>query len=202
MNIRKLYRLHHKLLNVRGWYFLLPAIIFGLLAIHGLRSNYSTMVELREAVYTADQQNGDVEGALQKLRQHVHSHMNTDLTSGTNAIKPPIQLKARYDRLMAAEQERIKQLNAQVTAQAEQICAARHPEAGFNAPRVACIQEYVRTNGAKAQPIPDQLYKFDFVSPGWTPDLAGISLVLTVIFLILFATRFGLERYMRHRLNS
>lgn len=186
---------------LKAWYFLVPAIIFALLAVHGLRSNYSTMVTLREQVYVADQQNGDVETALTNLRSHVYNHMNTDLASGTSAIRPPIQLKSRYERLAGNEQERIKAANTQVAAQGEQVCAAQFPAAGFNAPRVACIQDYVSRNAStKAVAVPDSLYKFDFISPRWSPDLAGWSIVLTVIFIVLFIARIVIERVVRKRI--
>jgi hypothetical protein len=45
------------------------------------------MIELREQVFEADKEDGDVEGALRELREHVHSHMNTDLASGENAVQ-------------------------------------------------------------------------------------------------------------------
>jgi hypothetical protein len=201
MNIRKLNHVHHKIAFIKPWYFLVPAIIFALMAISGLRQNYATMIELREAVYTVDQENGDIEAALKELREHVHNHMNTNLSSGSNAIKPPIQLKARYERLVAANKAAISNQNAQVTARGESICAARYPAGGFNAPRVECIQEYVRTNAVVEQPVPDQLYKFDFISPRWSPDLAGNSIVISALFFILFFGRIGLEFYMRKRLS-
>lgn len=201
MNIRKLYYLHRKLAAAKAWYFLIPALIFALFAVQALRSNYSTMVTLREAVYVADQQNGDVETALARLRQHVHGHMNTNLSSGSNAIKPPIQLKARYERLVAAESERIKTLNAQTNAAGEQACSQQFPAAGFNAPRVACIQDYVAANAVKQRSIPDQLYKFDFVSPKWSFDKAGVSILLSVVFIILFVSRLVLEFYLRRKIH-
>jgi len=201
MNIRKLYYLHHRFLFLKAWYFLVPAIIFALLAVHGLRSNYSKMVELREEVYKVDQADGDIETALRNLREHVYGHMNTNLTSGNNAIKPPIQLKARYERLAAGEKERIKAANAQISAQGEQVCAQQFPAAGFNAPRVACAQDYLARNAVKESPVTESLYKFDFISPRWSPDLAGFSIVLSLIFFILFLARVGLEMYMRRRLS-
>lgn len=202
MNNKKLYHLHHRFTFLRAWYFLIPAAIFAVLAVQGLRTNYTTMVELRKAVYVADEQNGDVETALTTLRKHVYGHMNTNMSSGTNAIKPPIQLKARYERLAAVDKERVKQANLQVTVTAEQVCGAQFPGTGFNAPRVACVQEYVRANGnAKQQTIPDDLYKFDFASPKWSPDKAGISILLSSIFLVLFVARMLLEYYMRRRLR-
>lgn len=172
--------------GIKPWYFLLTALIFALISIAALRANNTTMLRLRDAVVAADQKNGDVEGALQDLRRHVYGHMNTDLSSGNNAIKPPIQLKARYERLAAADQERLKQANSAVTTQAEATCSAQFPATGYNAPRVACVQEYVRTKASTASTIPDSLYKFDFVSPRWSPDLAGVSLVLSLASFILF----------------
>lgn len=201
MHIRKLYYYHHKAAILKAWYFLIPAIIFAVLAVQGLRSNYSTMVSLREAVYTADQQNGDTEAALARLRAHVHGHMNTNLASGNNAIKPPIQLKARYERLMATEAERIKATNLQVTAAGEQVCAQQFPGTGFNAPRVACVQSYVSTHAVTEHTVPEQLYKFDFVSPKWSFDQAGISILLSVVFFILFIARLVLEYFMRRRIR-
>lgn len=201
MNIRKLYYLHHRFLFLKAWYFLLPAIIFALLAVHGLRGNYSTMTKLRDEVYKADQQNGDIEGALRNLRKHVYGHMNTDLASGNNAISPPIQLKAEYERLSAGEEERIKAQNAQIAARGEQTCAQKFPQAGFNAPRVACLQDYVAANSVKERTVPEQLYKFDFISPRWSPDLAGFSIVFSILFFILFIARVLLERYMLKKLE-
>lgn len=201
MNLRKLNYLHHRFAFLKAWYFLIPAVIFALLAVQGLRSNYSTMVELREAVYAADRQDGDIEAALNDLRRHVHGHMNTNLASGSNAIKPPIQLKASYDRLMADQLEKIKAGNARVTATAENICGARFPAGGFNAPRVACVQDYVGAHAQKASDIPDSLYKFDFVTPRWSPDLAGFSIFFSALFFVLFLARFGFERYMKKKLQ-
>lgn len=201
MHIRKLYYLHHRFAFLKAWYFLVLAIIFAVLAVSGLRSNYSKMVELREAVYVADRENGDIEAALKNLREHVYGHMNTNLASGNNAIKPPIQLKERYNRLAAVENEKVKAQNEQVAARAEQTCAQQFPAAGYNAARVTCVQNYVSANAVKPQTVSDSLYKFDFISPRWSPDLAGIGIVLSVIFFVLFLARAGLEYYMRRRLS-
>lgn len=201
MDKKNLHYIHKRLSRFHAWYFLVIALFFLCLAIVGLRQNYSTMVTLRQAVYEADEKNGDVEKALQQLRQHVHGHMNTNLSSGSNAIKPPIQLKARYNRLVAAEEERIKAANAGVTATAETICGQRFPAGGFNAPRVACIQEYVEVNAQKPNIVPDALYKFDFITPRWSPDLAGWSLLGFGLFTILFISRLITERWLKRQLH-
>ncbi len=161
---------------------LISAVIF----VVSMRSNYSEMVELREAVKVADENNKDVEKALQNLREHVHSHMNTDLTSGANAIRPPIQLKGEYERLLKKEQSKVKQANENVAEKAKSICASRYPAGGLNPPRVACIQDYIQENSVEVGGVQDDLYKFDFVSPKWSPDLAGFSLVVLIASLSAF----------------
>jgi hypothetical protein len=200
MNIKILYHIHKKLGLVRPVYFLFASFLFLGLAVYGLRQNNFKMIELREAVVVADQKNGNVEGALRKLRAHVHGHMNTNLASGDFAIRPPIQLKARYDRLVAAEQPRVNAKNAEIAKKGEAVCAAKHPAAGFNAPRVACVQDYVAQNAVKPNSIPDDLYKFDFVSPHWSPDLAGWSLVAAGLLFLLFVSRLAVEKWLRDRL--
>ena len=167
-------------------YIFLLAVVFGLISISALRSNYMNMVELRNAVNTADKENGDVEKALQELRSHVYSHMNTNLATGNSAIKPPIQLKYRYERLQAKAGETVKVVNARVSVEGERICGAQFPSGGFNPNRVKCIQDYVAVNAVTENSVPDDLYKFDFISPKWSADLAGISLVITAILSIVF----------------
>jgi hypothetical protein len=202
MNKKQLHHLYKRIRLIKPWYLLVLLVFFALLAVYGLRHNYKTMVELRDAVYTADAQNGNVETALQDLRRHVYGHMNTNLSSGKNAIKPPIQLKARYERLSAGDQVRIKQQNDAISAQGEAICAQQYPAAGYNAPRVACLQEYMRVHATTTvSSVPDALYKFDFISPRWSPDLAGWSIVFAVIFLILLILRVILERVIKKKLH-
>ncbi|MDB5165975.1 MAG: hypothetical protein JWM37_47 [Candidatus Saccharibacteria bacterium] len=154
--------------------------VSGIVSVIALRHNFQTMTKLRSAVYTADEKNGDVEGALKSLREHIYSHMNTDLTSGTNTIYPPIQLKYRYDRLVAAQQA--DQSNSQMYSEAQAYCEQQNPTDFSGKSRVPCIKDYVEAHGVKAQTtIPESLYKFDFVSPRWSPDVAGWSLVIAAV---------------------
>lgn len=183
--------------SINPLFLLLGAAVAGLISINALRQNAFTTNRLREAVTVADQQNGDVEKALQDLRRHVYGHMNTNLTTGANPIKPPIQLKYRYERLVAAEQERVKVQNQQVAARAESVCGQQFPAGGFNAPRVACIQDYMSANAVKAGGVADDLYKFDFVSPRWSPDLAGWSMVVATLLGVAFVLKIAVSRLLR-----
>jgi hypothetical protein len=195
MDKKRLYHYHKRLQLLNAWYFLAAALIFLVIAVYGLRQNNFTMIRLRQAVITADQQNGDTAKALNELRAYVYGHMNTNLASGDFAIRPPIQLKNRYDKLVTAEQDRVKALNQAVTTEAENICGQQFPAAGPNIPRLNCIQQYITDHAVKPQEIPADLYKFDFLSPRWSPDLAGISLVLSGLFFCTFVLRYSVERW-------
>src|SRR5690348_18457865 len=74
--------------------FILSLIV----SLIALRHNNEHMVYLRNQLYAADKNNGDVNQALNNLRSYVYSHMNTDLSAGNNGIKPPIQLKYKIGR--------------------------------------------------------------------------------------------------------
>jgi hypothetical protein len=197
--------LHHVLKRLRAVpaaAFLISGIVLLVIAVFALRANNLRMLELREAVFAADEQNGDVEAALRDLREHVYAHMNTDLTASNNGIYPPIQLKYRYDRLVGAEKDRVSAVNAQVAIDAQNYCEQRFPGSFSGGPRVPCISEYIDANGASEQPISEALYQFDFESPGWSPDLAGWSIVLGLLSLVMgvsiLAFEYGLRAYL-HR---
>jgi hypothetical protein len=193
MNKRRLHHFWRKFRLIKPWYFFAIALVFGVLCVGGLRSNYQHMVSLRNDVYQADKDNGNTTQALTNLRAYVNAHMNTNLVSGADAVYPPIQLKYTYDRLVSAASNQATQINSQVYTQAQQYCEQLYPGSFSGGPRVPCITAYVNSHGAQQQPIPDDLYKFSFASPVWSPDLAGWSMVVAILAaslgVILFVTR-------------
>lgn len=201
MHKRAIHHFWTKIRPVGYGYFLGAFIMCGSVTLLALRQNNLNALRLRDKVVQTDEQNGDVEAALRELRTYVHSHMNTSLASGPGSIKPPVQLKYRYERLQRAEKERVSKLNEKVYTDAQTECERRIPS-GTIAGRVPCVQEYVSRNTVREQPIPDALYKFDFQPPLWSPDLAGFSLLLTFIFFALFIIRFILEQWLKASLHG
>lgn len=173
---------------LRDKIFLLVCVLLILntvICISALRNNNKQMVVLRNAVYVADKNNGDVSGALNKLRAFVHAHMNTGLSSGSNAIKPPIQLKYTYERLASIEELRVQAANARVYTEAQNYCQTQNPVDFSGRSRVPCVTDYVTNHGVAAVSIPPGLYQFDFVSPTWSPDLAGWSVALEIVLVFV-----------------
>jgi hypothetical protein len=196
---KQLHHLWRRIRPIKTWYLFAAFLLCATVCAFTLRNNNLTMVSLRNQVYQADKDNADVEGALQKLRSYVNAHMNTNLSSGNESVYPPIQLKYTYERLQQAEQSKVTGSNDQVYSDAQHYCEQLYPGSFSGGPRVPCIEKYVTEHGssAKAKDIPASLYKFDFVSPRWSPDLAGWTMALSILLLALTVLRFLLGRLLR-----
>lgn len=202
MNKRKLHHFWTLLRKVRYYWLLGLCLISATVALVALRHNNQTMVQLKAAVFIADEKDGDVETALKNLREYVYKHLNTNLAAGANAVRPPIQLKYRYERLVAAEKAKVEEASSKIYTDAQTSCEQRFPAGLSGSNRIPCIKEYVDSHGVTAKTIPEEQYKFDFVSPAWTPDLAGWSIVATVFFFLLFVLRFLGETILRYELRG
>jgi len=181
----------HRIKPVKVQYLLILTAVCGIICVGALRHNNQVMGQLRQDVFTADKNNTDVVGALQKLQAYVTSHMNTSLVKDDNAVYPPIQLQYTYQRLQEAAKEKAAAANATLYSEAQAYCERVNSTDFSGRNRVPCIEKYVTDNGGqKPAAIPDSVYKFNFASPRWSADLAGISLVLTVLLAFLTVLRF------------
>lgn len=186
-------------ISARTWLILF--IISSLVCIFALRHNNQQMVKLRDAVYAADKNGGDVNAALNNLSHYVYSHMNTNLSDGTNGIYPPIQLQYTYQRLLQAQAAKLQEANQSVYSGAQNYCRSIGQTA-WGLGTITCIQNYVVNHGVKAAVninIPQGLYEFDFISPTWSPDLAGWSLLASILLLIALLAKLAYARYFTHK---
>lgn len=196
--------LHHVLVglrHVRYMYLIAACLAAGTCFVFAYRNNNVTALRLRDELLQVDKNNGDVEAALKKLRQFTYGHMNAGLSS-QNGVYPPIQLVYRYERLQAEAKANAKPMprnDAQIAADAAVHCGVA---IGV---RNACVQAYQEEQVTKQQPtvtIPDALYKFDFVAPLWSPDLAGWSLVATLVLGLMLLTRYATERWLAEQIKG
>lgn len=167
------------------------------LAIFGLRRNNQVMGQLREAVFVADAQDGDIEGALQRLRNHVIHHMNSDLVQNREAddtqTEKPIQLAYKYYRdTLAVHQSVVDQLGSGMPAILDRARAVCETDEVPISERLVCLQAQTQRLGGSGyppiEPLVKDFYVFDYVSPDWSPDLAGWSIVifrLTLLAIII-----------------
>jgi hypothetical protein len=198
MDKRYAHHLWTRIRPIKPWYFLALTVFFAILSAYSLRNNYTHMVRLREQVYAADKAGQGVNEALQDLRGFVGHHMNTNLTTGDTSVYPPIQLKYTYDRLIQAKSQQTSDYNAQIYTKAQKYCESKIPSGFSGRYRIACIQRYVTSHNASATYISPDMYKFDFYSPRWSPDLAGGSIVLGIVsfagFLVALLIRTVVRR--------
>ncbi len=153
------------------------------LGVYSLRQNNLRMLELRDAVFTADRDDGDTGAALSSLQIYVVSHMNTRLPK--LGKEKAIQLKYTYERRLAADKARVSAERATISVQGTDYCKSTFPGASF-AVRSQCVEEYYAAHPVKSLEIPVELYSYDFVTPFWVPDTAGLSLLATTaLFLVL-----------------
>lgn len=171
-------------------------IVFVVLSIVGLTNNSKVAVEKFDTLNAVDAAGGDVEAALSDLREHIYNHMNTRIGNDLG-IYPPIQLDDTYNRLVEAERQRVSQINSALEPEAIAFCEAQNPTGFSGRFRLDCIEQYKDENGAKEQIINEDLYKFDFVPPVWSPDLAGFSILFAIVFFFTFLVQLIL--YLRIR---
>lgn len=157
----------------------------------------------RDAVYAADRDNGDVQGALSELQLYVTAHMNTSLTTGNANVYPPIQLQYTYQRLVQQQGSQQQNNNDQLYTQAQAYCQSVNPNDFSGRNRVPCIEQYVRERGSTiqmAKPVSPSLYQFSFASPRWSPDLAGYSLLAFIVLIAATVVKFAVDKvFKRHK---
>lgn len=149
------------------------------------------MVERRSAVIAADEAGNqdDIIRRLYDLQHYVSSHMNTDMGKG-------VYLEASYKRdsqkvLDAASSQ--QNANGNIYKKAQEVCAPRF--SGYSAAYLQCttseLAKYPAANdliSAAKLPVADS-YLHDFVSPVWSPDFAGWSVVVCLILALLIVIR-------------
>lgn len=185
MNKRRLHHAWTKIRWIKPRYFLALALTSGVICVIALHDNNIHMLGLRNDVFSADQNNGDVQTALNRLQAYVTGHMNTNLSTGTS-VYPPIQLKYTYQRLLQTQADQLAQSNSQLYTEAQHYCEQQNSVDFSGHNRVPCIEQYVQSKAsAQLTPIPDALYKFSFATPRWSPDLAGWSLIVAIVSALL-----------------
>lgn len=182
---------------IKPWQFLVLTIISSSICIYSLRQNNEHMNYLRNQVYAADKDGGNVKAALLNLARYVTSNMNTSLDSGPNGVYPPIQLKYSYQRVTANQSQSLAQQNSTLYTQAEDYCQMAIPQGFSGRYRVPCIEQYISSHSLQGTNVPVALYEFDFISPAWSPDLAGWTLVSSVVLGLLTIISYGLK--LNHR---
>ncbi len=184
-----------KINRVKTWQLIILLLMSSVVSVIFLRLNSLNMMELKHAVVEADETGSSeiLKQSLVDLQEYVSGHMNTSLGSGFYLVK-----SFERDR-QAAEQSLPSEINPNSTEYqaAELECRSnwRYNLESFREDYVKCVQDRVASLSAQANPATNvklpssDLYRVNFVSPLWSPDLAGFSVLLSVIIVVLIIVR-------------
>jgi hypothetical protein len=172
-----------KLQRVKTWHLVVLLILSSFLAATFLRLNNIGMIERRNAVISADEVGNKeiTKDRLYDLQRYVSSHMNTNLGKG-------VYLESSYKRDTQAAYEAVES-DSNVYRLVQEYCMPRF--SNWSQAYVQCVanrlSEYPETELPK---LPNtSAYLHSFVSPLWSPDFAGWSLLICAILLVAIIFR-------------
>lgn len=160
------------------------------LAATFLRLNNIGMMQRRDAVLAADKA-GDTEAMqsrLYDLQRYASQHMNSD----TGVFY--LEQQYRRDAQKAADAaSNTSNPNGNIQVKADSVCRPQY--AAWSIAYVQCFADEL----AKYPPSPDpaqnvtlpstSLYRYSFVSPLWSPDFAGFSVLVCIAIILVIVGR-------------
>lgn len=187
-------KLHHWLVMLRHiklWQLLIVLVLLAAASAYLLRQNNLDMVERRNLVKQADEQAGDVQKALTSLQTYVSAHMNTQLGEG---VFLEHTYQRTYDEAVQKAASAVNP-NSQAYKDIEAGCRADYTRTGSFSAYMGCIESKVKALSPGSDPLAGvkppviELYKFNFVSPLWSPDFAGLAVLATLFVTLLIMLR-------------
>lgn len=148
------------------------------------------MVERRASVLQADKTGNDADIAsnLYALQRYSAAAMN--------ASSGPIYLEESYKRDVKKITENAQHqsnVTAKIAQQADATCKAQY--SGYSQAYVQCfVAEQNKHSASKNLDVPlrfpnPELYRHDYISPLWSPDFAGWTLLVCMLLLLLIIAR-------------
>lgn len=196
-------KIHHYLRIVQSlktWQLVIILLLMIFVSATLLRINNLGMLERRQAVIEADK-SGDEEKTLQalhELRKYVNSHMNTSL--GRGVYLEQSYVKARDAAIEEAAKATATNPNSAAYEQASMECRSRFAGGteSFRNDYVQCVIDRVGsltqgqdpTTGINLPKV--DTYRYNFVSPVWSPDLAGFSVLFTLLIALAIVLRIAI----------
>lgn len=182
-----------RLRRVKTWQLFALLLLVGFIAATFLRLNNIGMVERRNAVLSADKSGNPsvTQNRLYDLQRYVSTHMNANMGS--------LYLESQYKRdsqkaIDVASND--DNPNGNVTKKAQEVCAPRYAHlGGYSQAYEQCMLTEINSNGPAADPTSVVVlpkadeYRHSYTSPIWTPDFAGLSVLVCVLILLVIIGR-------------
>lgn len=181
----------------------------GFISATFLRLNNIGMIQRRDAVLQADKGTDATitQTRMYDLQRYVTAHMNANM--GTLYLEN--QYKRDSQKVISAAADD-NNTNGNVFKKAQEVCAPRYASLGsYSQAYQQCVISELNSFSPSGEPasqvnLPkaDQ-YRFSYVSPVWSPDFAGFSVLICVFIVLLIFARLAaigilkLILKMRHR---
>lgn len=201
-NRREVKRNMKRLERVKTWQLVILLVLSLFVSATFLRLNNTGMVERREAVFAADKRGDEqqIQDRLYDLQRYASSHMN--------ANPGDIYLDKEYNRdvqdIIDAERsdssERSKAFKQADTRCKAQFSVYSQAYIVCNAAEQKKIQDSLPASQASSDLVqfPDPLlYRHAFISPVWSTDFAGLSVLISVLLLLVILVRSGFAIVLR-----
>lgn len=178
-----------RLETVKTWQLVIILILAAVLAATFLRLNNVGMVERREAVKSADNQ-GDqqiLHERLYELKRYSSKHMNA--SSGDFSLMH--QYSRDYEKAIKNSSSTDSQTE---NSRIERDCKAR-TNSTYGQAWIQCFSDELAALGPGKDPIKDahypnpDAYKVSYMSPLWSADFAGFSILFCIAVAGLIIAR-------------
>lgn len=188
---RRVRRSIKRLQRVKTWQLVILLILASFLAATFLRLNNIGMVERRNAVLAADEagNNDNTITRLYDLQRYVSTHMNADMGKGlylVSSYKRDVQ--TAYNKASSDNNP-----NGNIYKKAQDVCApqfTRWSEAYVQCTTSQLAKYPAATNLVDAVNLPRaDGYLHVYVSPLWSPDFAGWSVLVCIALLLMIVAR-------------
>ncbi|MFZ2125694.1 MAG: hypothetical protein WA087_02665 [Candidatus Saccharimonadales bacterium] len=194
-----------RLQRIKTWQLIVVFILMSFVTATFLRLNNVGMVERRNAVINADEKGDDqvTKNRLYNLQKYVSTHMNTDMGQGvflTGARK-------RDAENAYAKASNDSNPNGNIYKKAQEVCAPQFTN--YSYAYLQCtmneLAKYPESSDliSHIQLPPAEAYLRVYNSPLWSPDFAGLSVVICVVILIMILARITgviiLKIFLHHR---
>lgn len=184
-----------QLQRIKTWQLLILLVLVGMLSATFLRLNNIGMVERRTAVFQSDK-SGDkttLMNNLYSLQRWSASHMN----ASTGALYLEHTYNRDVERAVKkanSNTSNISKVAARARKAADAICQQRF--SGYGVGYSQCFAaEFAKAAPSQSDQLaaPElpkpSLYRHEFISPMWSPDFAGWSLVVCGVITLVIVFR-------------
>jgi hypothetical protein len=191
---RQVRRSIRQLQHVKTWQLSILLVLCIFIAATFLRLNNIGMVERRQAVIQADKDSTSdvIQARLYDLQRYVTAHMNADM--GT------IYLENQYKRDSQTSIDAASggsNPNGNVFKKAQEVCAPKFANLGhYSLAYQQCVIDQLNSYPSGSQltstlqlPKADA-YRHSFVSPLWSADFAGFSVLACLLIVLTIIGRF------------